>query len=256
MALIAQHQQTSFSNPQNGQSPIDATVVRTNDNALVAKHNSHDADATVHVQTGLLSARPAAGTAGAMYMDENARLYRDDGASWGEVPYARLAAASNTFTGNLAVEGALAVDGTTSLNDDTSVTGDFDVSGTITAGTWSGIPQSAVTNLTSDLAGKAAASHTHAASDITSGTLDNARLNSNLGTRTVSNATAAVTAESVSISLGSQGFFPDAGAPAIIKTIGTAAHVDTSAPTGGIQRWLIISIDGVEYSVLATRTAP
>lgn len=176
MALIAQHQQTSFSNPQNGQSPIDATVVRGNDNAVTAKHNDHDADATVHVQTGLLSARPAAGTVGAMYMDENARLYRDNGATWGEVPYARLAAASNTFTGNIAVEGALAVDGTTSLNDDTAVTGNLDVSGTLTAGTWSGIPQSAVTNLTSDLAGKAAATHTHAASAITSGTIAAARL--------------------------------------------------------------------------------
>ena len=40
-----------------------------------------------------------------------------------------------------------------------------------------GIAQSAVTNLTTDLAGKAASSHTHAASAITSGTIDNARLN-------------------------------------------------------------------------------
>lgn len=176
MALIAQHQQTSFSNPQAGQSPISAAVVRGNDNALVTKHNAHDADATVHVQTGLLSARPSAGTTGAMYMDENARLYRDDGATWGEIPYAQLAAASNTLAGDLAVEGALAVDGTTALNDDTAVTGDLDVSGTLTAGTWSGIPQSAVTDLVSDLSGKAAASHEHAGTDITSGTVPAARL--------------------------------------------------------------------------------
>jgi len=37
------------------------------------------------------------------------------------------------------------------------------------------VAQSAVANLTTDLAGKAAASHTHAATDITSGTLSNAR---------------------------------------------------------------------------------
>lgn len=40
------------------------------------------------------------------------------------------------------------------------------------------IAQSQVTNLTTDLAGKAASSHTHAASDITSGTMASARLGS------------------------------------------------------------------------------
>ncbi len=42
----------------------------------------------------------------------------------------------------------------------------------------SGIAQSKITNLTSDLAGKASTTHTHAASDITSGTIASARLGS------------------------------------------------------------------------------
>ena len=42
----------------------------------------------------------------------------------------------------------------------------------------SGIAQSKITNLTSDLAGKANSTHTHAASDITSGTIASARLGS------------------------------------------------------------------------------
>lgn len=116
MGLIAQQQQTPFANPQNGQSPIDADVVRLNDNALTAKHNAHDADATLHVQTGTLAARPAAGTLNAMYLDENGRFYRDNGTAWVELPYARLdAAGTNAFTNNVTVGGTLGVTGTTTL---------------------------------------------------------------------------------------------------------------------------------------------
>ncbi len=111
MGVVSANQQTSFSNPQNGQAP-DADVVRNNDNALVAKHNAHDADATLHVQTGLLSARPAAATPYAMYLDENKRLYVDNGAVWAEVPYARLdAAGTNAFANNVTIGGTLGVTG-------------------------------------------------------------------------------------------------------------------------------------------------
>lgn len=117
MALVGQNQQTTFANPQNGQAP-DADVIRGNDNATVAKHNAHDADATIHVQTGLLSARPAAGTAYAMYLDENRRLYVDNGSAWSEVPYARLdAAGTNAFTNNVTVGGVLTVNGLTDVLD-------------------------------------------------------------------------------------------------------------------------------------------
>jgi hypothetical protein len=112
MGLIAQNQQTPFTSPSNGDSPIDADTVKGNDNSLTAKHNTHDADATVHVQTGLLSARPAASTPYAMYLDENKRLYVDNGAAWAEVPYARLdAAGTNAFTNNVTVGGTLGVTG-------------------------------------------------------------------------------------------------------------------------------------------------
>jgi cytoskeletal protein CcmA (bactofilin family) len=134
MGLIGQTQQTTFADPQAGQSPISAAVVRGNDNALVAKHNAHDADATIHVQTGLLSARPAASVAGAMYLDENGRLYRDNGSAWAEVSYASLGASSNTFTGNVAVNGGLAVDGSTALAT-TGVTGNLTVTGDVSAAT-------------------------------------------------------------------------------------------------------------------------
>lgn len=150
MALIGQHQQTSFANPQNGQSPIDADVVRGNDNAVTAKHNSHDVDATIHVQTGTLAVRPAAGTANAMYLDENGRFYRDNGTSWVELPYLRLSdAGTQTVAGNVVVEQNLAVDGLTDLNGNTDITGDLVVSGTVTAAGFTGPTTVPASNVTS-----------------------------------------------------------------------------------------------------------
>ena len=117
MGLVALNQQTPFTSPSNGDSPMDADTVKGNDNSLVAKHNTHDADATVHVQTGLLSARPGASTPYAMYLDENKRLYVDNGATWAEVPYARLdAAGTNAFTNNVTIGGTLEVDGIITAN--------------------------------------------------------------------------------------------------------------------------------------------
>lgn len=133
MALIGQHQQTSFANPQNGQSPMDADTVRGNDNAVTAKHNSHDSDNTIHVQTGLLASRPAASTVGAMYLDENGRFYRDTGTTWVELPYARLdASGTNAFANNVTVGGTLGVTGVMTLLNN------LNVSGTVTAAGFTG----------------------------------------------------------------------------------------------------------------------
>jgi hypothetical protein len=101
------------------------------------------------------------------------------------------AATSHTHAATDITTGTLANARTTATNANTAsaivsrdASGNFSA-GTITAsltGTASGnapatgIAQSAVTNLTTDLAGKAASSHTHAATDITSGTLALARI--------------------------------------------------------------------------------
>jgi hypothetical protein len=133
MALIGQHQQTAFPDPQAGQSPISAGVVRGNDNAIRAQHNAHDADATIHIQTGTLAGRPAAGTANAVYMDENGRIYRDNGTAWEEIGYASLGAAQNTFTGNVVVEGNFAAEGLSIFDDDVDIDGNLTLTGNVSA---------------------------------------------------------------------------------------------------------------------------
>ena len=217
MGLIAQNQQTPFTSPSNGDSPMDADTVKGNDNSLVAKHNTHDADPTVHVQTGLLSARPSASTPYAMYLDENKRLYVDNGATWAEVPYARLdAAGTNAFTNNVTIGGTLEVDGIITANaamdvldvdaadivadsytggpltvtGNSTVTGTLTgltgltVSGTATATTFSGSGASLTSLPAANLSGTAAAingSNITAlnATNLATGTVNNSRLPTN-----------------------------------------------------------------------------
>ena len=81
--LVGQHQQSAFTSPSNGDRPIDATVVKGNDNDLVTIHNAHDNNATVHVQSGATADKPAAGTVGRLFYDTTiGRLEYDTGTAW------------------------------------------------------------------------------------------------------------------------------------------------------------------------------
>lgn len=86
---VSQTQVSSFSTPTNG-TTADADVVRGNDNTLRAKHNTHDADATIHVQSSVLASRPAAGTAGRFWVTTDSsvpRFWYDTGSTWAELDY-------------------------------------------------------------------------------------------------------------------------------------------------------------------------
>jgi hypothetical protein len=84
---ISQYQQGAFATPINGTS-ADASVVLSNDNATRAKHNSHDSDATIHVQSSVLASRPGAGTAQRLWVTtDGLRAYLDTGAVWNELDY-------------------------------------------------------------------------------------------------------------------------------------------------------------------------
>jgi hypothetical protein len=88
MAIVGSHQQAAFTIPVNGTSPVDADEVRLNDNATVTQYNAHDADATIHVQSSTIAARPLAGTTGRVWATTDTGEYRwwyDDGSAWYEM---------------------------------------------------------------------------------------------------------------------------------------------------------------------------
>jgi hypothetical protein len=87
--LVSQHQQSSFASPVNGAAG-DATVVLGNDNATVSTYNSHDADATIHLQssTAAVFATVPAGTAGRKWLtSDGLRVFYDTGSVWSEIDY-------------------------------------------------------------------------------------------------------------------------------------------------------------------------
>lgn len=91
--LVAQHQLSSYATPINGAAG-DATVVLGNDNTTVTGYDSHDADATIHVQdsTAATFAAVPAGTAGRKWMTSDTGavyLYFDTGSAWVEANYLR-----------------------------------------------------------------------------------------------------------------------------------------------------------------------
>jgi hypothetical protein len=87
VATVGSHSVNTFTSPVVATSGlVDANVVRGNDNALRTSYNTHDADAAIHVQSGLLSARPVSPSDGAMYVaTDTDALYFYSGGSWHQV---------------------------------------------------------------------------------------------------------------------------------------------------------------------------
>jgi len=67
MALVGTHQTLTFSSPVLSSAGVDANVVRGNDNVLRAALNAHDADPSIHVQSGTFANRPTTIADGATY---------------------------------------------------------------------------------------------------------------------------------------------------------------------------------------------
>jgi hypothetical protein len=87
VATVGSHSVNTFTSPVVATSGlVDANVVRGNDNALRTSYNTHDADAAIHVQSGLLSARPVSLPDGGMYVaTDTDELYFYSGGSWHQV---------------------------------------------------------------------------------------------------------------------------------------------------------------------------
>lgn len=125
--------------PNNGDDQ-DADVVRNNDSSLRTGILAHDADAGLHLQSGTLAARPAAGSQGRKWFTtDGARIYYDTGSAWLEAAYLPLV--GGTVTGATVFSGAVTFSAvptfaggiaTTTL--DASGAAEFDGGVTITAG--------------------------------------------------------------------------------------------------------------------------
>jgi hypothetical protein len=105
--LVAAYPVGAFTDPQNGNSPVDADEVRANDDAMRSSFNGHDGDATIHFQSSLIATRPAAGTVGRKWFTSDSfQVFRDNGSSWDEIDYLNktnggTVAGATTFTGTL-----------------------------------------------------------------------------------------------------------------------------------------------------------
>lgn len=115
---VGNHQQGAFTTPINGDA-LDATVVLSNDNATRTKYDAHDSDPLIHVQSSALASRPAAGTAGRVWMvtdsTPTAQLYRDTGAAWENLGVLAGSVKGGIFPDTYAFSGDLTF-GTTSAN--------------------------------------------------------------------------------------------------------------------------------------------
>ena len=88
MAVVGQHTPRPLTGPVNAAQSVDANIVRSNDNILRNALAAHDGDVTIHVQSSDLTARPAAGVVGRLWVTNNAGTYEfwyDDGATWNKV---------------------------------------------------------------------------------------------------------------------------------------------------------------------------
>lgn len=113
---VGQHGVAAFTNPSNGD-PLDATVVKANDNTIRDAYVAHDSDPGIHVQSSTLTLRPAAGTAGRKWMTSDAgvvRLWLDNGSTWEEISYIPIGG-SASIAGDLSVDGNLTVGGNVDL---------------------------------------------------------------------------------------------------------------------------------------------
>lgn len=112
--LIAQYQQGTFTTPVNA-TVADASVVLANDNNVRSKHNSHDGDATIHVQSSTLASRPAAAVAQRVWFTtDTLRLFIDTGSVWNELAYlvgplVSPTITTPTITGNMTLNGDLLI---------------------------------------------------------------------------------------------------------------------------------------------------
>lgn len=100
MASVASHAVKTFTVPVNKFSgPVDANEIRGNDNVLRTAYNAHDADASIHMQSGTLAARPASLAEGSTYFCTDTQdTYTYTGGAWVQSAWAHWYGAFSDYT--------------------------------------------------------------------------------------------------------------------------------------------------------------
>lgn len=82
--LLPRHPLKTFTSPVNsGTGLVDANIVRTNDNLTGVTFNAHDADTSIHVESGLHSERPVTATDGSVWVSTDTLIpYIYTSGSW------------------------------------------------------------------------------------------------------------------------------------------------------------------------------
>lgn len=90
MAAVASHAVKTFTLPVNrGNGTVDANEIRNNDNILRTAYNAHDADSTIHIQSGTLANRPASLAEGSTYFCTDTQdTYTYTGGAWVQTAWA------------------------------------------------------------------------------------------------------------------------------------------------------------------------
>ena len=143
MGTVSNHQLSTFTTPVNGTSPIDANQVKGNDNSIKTAYNAHDADTTIHLQSGAVATRPAASTAGQTWLATDSSavyLWLDNGSTWVEANYLRntggsvtgAVTISDTTQSTSTTTGALIVSGGVGVAKNVNVGGTLGVTGVAT----------------------------------------------------------------------------------------------------------------------------
>lgn len=83
MPLVGSHSVKPFTSPVNTAAAIDANLVRGNDNILRNAYVAHDADPTIHIQSGTFANRPTTIADGATYYaTDTGDTYSRVGGNW------------------------------------------------------------------------------------------------------------------------------------------------------------------------------
>jgi hypothetical protein len=96
---LGRHAVNTLTSPTNFRGELDANTVRTNDNIVAQAFTAHDADASIHLPSGLLAQRPTSPVEGAKWLATDTQdTYLYTGGQWVQVGWAHWYGGFSDYT--------------------------------------------------------------------------------------------------------------------------------------------------------------